>query len=237
MAYLTQMTPNLNEYIRRAVQQALLEEFIDASSLREYGKRAWQHSHLLEEADFLSEEADQGNSQNLAALIKTDQWETPDPQKFHASLTSGKRSEMLTPYSVGELAKMNLFKVKDFNAGFAIKQDGDIVAVHNNTGVSGIGGELMKAAKRNGGVKLDHFDGFLTGFYERLGFKVVSHEPWNDDYAPQGWKYTPVDFLDPQQSVYAQLARATPEEQWPQELHDAKERYEAGKPDVVYRHV
>lgn len=224
----------LDEYLKRVARQALMEEFISPLTIKEYSRRAWQHSHLSE-AGFLTEDAGQPGSENLGDLIKSDQWDPPDPQKFLASLTSGKRSEMLTPYSAGELSKMHLFKAQGSNAGFAIKSDGDIVAVHNNTGVGGIGGELIKAAKRNGGVKLDHFDGFLTGFYERFGFKVVSHEPFNDDYAPQGWKYTPVDFLDPGQSVYAKDARSTPEEHWSPELIDAKQRYEAGKPDVVYR--
>lgn len=227
----------LNEYLKRTAHQVLMEEFISPMRIKEYSRRAWQHGHLSE-ADFLAEDAaGQMGSDDLGSLIKTDQWEQSNPQSFLASLNSGKRSEMLTPYSAGELSKMRLYKVQGFNAGFAVKSDGDIVAVHNNTGVGGIGGELIKAAKRNGGVKLDHFDGFLTGFYERFGFKVASHEPFNDDYAPQGWKYTPIDFLDPTQSVYARQASTTPEEQWPQELVDAKARYEAGKPDVVYRHA
>jgi hypothetical protein len=227
----------IKEYIQRAVQQVLFEQFINTTSLKEYSKRAWQHSHLLEKVDFLSEDEQPESSESLASLIKNDQWEPQNPQKFLTSMFSGSRPEMLTPYSESELANLRLFKVKGFDAGFAVKDDGDIVAVHNNTGIGGVGAQLVKAALRNGGAKLDHFDGFLTGFYERFGFKVVSHEPWNDDYAPSGWKYTPVDFLDPQQSIYAKRARSTPEEEWPQELVDAKERYNAGKPDVVYRHV
>lgn len=226
----------LKEYIYRAAQQALFEEFLDARALKEYNQRAWQHSHFLE-ASFLQEDTNPAGSQSLVALIRADQWENPNSQSFLASLTSGNRSEMLTPYSVGELAKMHLFKIQGYNAGFAIKQDGDIIAVHNNSGVAGIGGELIKAAIKNGGVKLDHFDGFLTGFYNRFGFKMVSKEAWNDDYAPQGWKYTPIDFFDPQQSVYAKEANSIPEEEWSQELLDAKERYETGKPDVIYRHI
>jgi hypothetical protein len=227
----------IKEYIQRAVQQVLFEQFINATSLKEYSKRAWQHSHLLEKVDFLSEDEQPESSESLASLIKNDQWESQNPQKFLASMSIGNHPEALTPYSISELADMRLFKVKGFDAGFAIKKDGEGVALFNNTGVSGVGGHLMKAALRNGAIKTEHFDGFLTGFYERFGFKVVSHEPWNDDYAPSGWKYTPVDFLDPQQSIYAKRARSTPEEEWPQELVDAKERYDSGKPDVVYRHV
>lgn len=235
---MTDSIKQLSEYVKRLAHQTLMEEFISPLRLKEYTRRHWQHQHLTE-SGFLTEDSNgqTPGSDSLISLIKTDQWEEPNPENFLRSLTSGKRSEMLTPYSVGELSKMHLFKVRDYNAGFAIKPDGDIVAVHNNTGVGGIGGELIKAAKRNGGVKLDHFDGFLTGFYERFGFKMISHEPFNDDYAPQGWKYTPVDFFDPQQSVYAKKANAIPEEEWPQELIDAKTRYQAGKPDVVYRHI
>jgi hypothetical protein len=228
-------TNQLKEYFRRLADQVLMEEFLAPKKLQEYNSRFWQHEHLIGEG-FLTEDSAIPN-QNILELIKNDQWEEPDPQSFLKSLTSGKRSEMLTPYSAGDLSKMHLFKVRGFNAGFAVKTDGDIVAVHNNAGVGGIGGELIKAAIRNGGTKLDHFDGFLSGFYEKYGFKVVSHEAFNDDYAPAGWKYTPIDFLDPQQSVYAKQANSIPQEQWPQELIDAKARYDAGKPDVVYRQI
>ncbi len=218
-------------------QLILMEEFIDALGLRECNRRSWQQNQLAEDGIFELLEDKELISSDLLFLIKNNQWEQSNPENFIRSLRSGKRPEMLQPYSAREFDQINLYKVIGFNAGFGIKQDGTIVAVHNNTGIRGIGTELINAAKRNGGTKLDHFDGFLTGFYERLGFKVIKHEPFNDDYAPNDWNYSAIDFFDPQQSVYAKEANKIPKEQWPKELLAAKNRYDAGKPDVVYRHV
>ena len=221
--------------MQKAIQTYLFEEFLEAKNFKKYTQKLWQQEHLAE-ISFVSEDEGSGN-ENLISVIQNDQWESPDPKSFFASLSAGKRPEMLAPYSITELGEMNLFKAKGYNAGFAITQDGSIVAVHNNTGISGVGTELMNAAKRNGGTKGDHFDGFLTGFYKRFGFKVVKHEEWNDDYAPKNWKYTPIDFYDPEQSIYAEKANSIPEAEWPQDLINAKKRYDAGKPDIVYRKV
>lgn len=152
-----------------------------------------------------------------------------------------KQAVMLTPYTPDEFSKMDCYKALDFNAGFCLK-DGDIVSVHNNTPILGLGNVLMQAAIRNGGHKLDHFDGFLSSIYEKAGFKVVGKDAWNDDYAPPGWKYKPIDFFDADQCVYAAEAlelfhKGIPMEEWPTELKDAKERYDAGRPDIIYRNL
>lgn len=86
---------------------------------------------------------------------------------------------------------MKLFKVPNIDAGFALKgmdnpNHKDIVAVHNNSSIDKIGGELMKAAIRNGGTHLDHFDGFLSGFYEKLGFEEIGRDAYNPQYDPDG---------------------------------------------------
>lgn len=83
---------------------------------------------------------------------------------------------MLTPYSVSDLSKMKLFKVPNYNIGFALKKFEDkgyieIVAAHNNEpNIPKIGHELMTSAIKNGGRYLDHFDGYLTSLYDGVGF-------------------------------------------------------------------
>lgn len=97
---------------------------------------------------------------------------------------------MLTDYTPAELSKMKLFKLKNYNIGFALKNFEDkgyseIVAVHNNEPeVKNIGNELIQSAVRNGGHYLDHFDGFLSSLYERNGFVEYKREPYNPEYDP-----------------------------------------------------
>jgi len=111
--------------------------------------------------------------------IKDDRW-THSPEEFLASLSKSRRPEYLTQYSLGELAAMDLYKLEGFDIGFAISSDGDIVAVHNNEpDVKGIGDELIQAAIRKGGYKLDHFDGPLSDYYERNGFIEYHREPYD----------------------------------------------------------
>ena len=84
---------------------------------------------------------------------------------------------------------MNTFQLKDYNIGYAIKPDGDIVSVFNNSNVRGIGKALIQSAIKNGGTKLDHYDGYLSSLYEPLGFKEVERYKWDDQYAPSDWNY------------------------------------------------
>jgi hypothetical protein len=95
----------------------------------------------------------------------------------------------------------------------------------------------MEAAIRNGGSKLDHFDGFLTGFYDSNGFsKIVGSDGWNDEYAPDGWEYEPVNIWDPNTSVYSrELNKHQRMDEVPRELKEKIQSYKAGRPDIIYR--
>ena len=44
----------------------------------------------------------------------------------------------------------------------------------------------MKSAIRNGGRHLDHFDGFLTDFYSKLGFKEYKRDKYDPKYDENG---------------------------------------------------
>ena len=89
--------------------------------------------------------------------------------------------------SADELANARLFRTEN-GSGFAVKPDGDIVALFqsgNETGRIGYG--MIQAAIEAGGKKLDAFDTFLPGIYETAGFRPVARLPWNDEFAPDNW--------------------------------------------------
>lgn len=177
-------------------------------------------------------------------------------QKFVKSLYSGKRSGFLSYYSEKEFESMDLFLVKGESAGFAIKQDGDIVSVHNNSQIKKIAPIFLETAKNNGGTKLDHFDGFLSGLYRSHGFTdVYQVYQWDEQYAPDTWTYDRVNIFNPNTSIYAE-ARVSGEDVTLQDIKnlnkpveiiaednfgvtfippDKINQYIHGRPDVVYR--
>jgi len=89
--------------------------------------------------------------------------------------------------SAEELANARLFRTEN-NSGFAIKPDGDIVAVFQSGNETGsVGYAMIQAAVEAGGRKLDAFDTFLPGIYETAGFKPVARLPWDDEFSPPNW--------------------------------------------------
>jgi hypothetical protein len=128
--------------------------------------------------------------------------------KFRDSLYSGKRPGFLSYYSPEELTRMDLYLLKGHNAGFAIKEGDDIVSVHNNSGLTGLGNKFMRKAKEVGGTRLDHFDGFLSGLYRKHGFTdVYEIYQWDEQYRPEKWNYKPVDVMNSSTSVYAKALK------------------------------
>jgi hypothetical protein len=86
-----------------------------------------------------------------------------------------------------ELADARLFRTDD-GSGFAIKPDGDIVAVFaGQSAARGSGYSMLQAAVAAGGRKLDAFDTYLPKIYETAGFRPVARLPWNDEFAPPNW--------------------------------------------------
>jgi len=224
----------LVEYGQRNDQKLLMESFMNEHEINRYNQRLFEMLSLIEPLDeFITSSV---SKEDVINKLNNNDFDINNNKEFVNSMKSGNRAEFLTPYSDEDLSRMKTFKVKGYNAGFAVKNDGDIVSVHNNTGIGGIGKELIKAAIKNGGKKLDHFDGFLSSFYNSLGFKVVSHDEWNDDYAPAGWKYEPIDPYNPQTSIYAEeLKKYKSFDEFPDELKSVVNRYKEGKPDIIYR--
>lgn len=127
--------------------------------------------------------------------INNDDYVRNDYESFVKEIQRNKRSEFLTPYTAEEFRDTGVqtFQVKGYEIGFALKPipNGgyDIISVHNNTPVRGIGEALIDSAIRLGGRTLDHFDGFLSDFYKKKGFKEIGRYDWNPEYAPKNWNY------------------------------------------------
>ena len=169
-------------------------------------------------------------------------------KRFYESLNSGKRSGFLTYYVEEDLRNMNLYLVKDHSAGFAIKSDGDIVSVHNNSSLKGLANKFLSAAKGAGGSKLDHFDGFLSGLYRKHGFgDVYEVYQWDEEYRPKEWTYDSIDIHNEKTSIYAQAVEKnynvgrnlilSAENGYKIEAAPADKinQYRHGRPDVVFR--
>jgi len=183
--------------------------------------------------DVVNDNSNEGRSERndvIIALQRND-FEN-EPEKFFESYTKSKRVSFLTPYKLSDLKNFKLFKVRGYNIGFGIKPNGDIILVHNNENVLGIGDLLLQEAIEQGGTHLDHFDGYLTGFYRRNGFKLKQNDQFEEEYSPKGWKYERVDIQHPEKSIYAGELTVPYDE-----FIEAKIRYENGKPDVVYRSI
>jgi len=138
--------------------------------------------------NILNETNENKHQQALEFLIKNDL--NTNPEEFFNSLSQSKHSQMLTPYSISDLSRMKLFKIPDMNIGYALKKyenEGykELVAVHNNeSDVSNIGKDLIKSAINNGAEYLDHYDGFLTNFYQLMGFDEISRDKYDPQYDP-----------------------------------------------------
>jgi|GEM_PF-5297189 len=121
------------------------------------------------------------------APLNTQHIITPTPEEFIAARDKTSRPQFLSPYTEQQLSGMKLFKVNNADAGYAIKDDGDLVNVFNNSSISGLGKKIINDAISNGASKLDCYDDFLPKYYNKFGFKEVRREPWNDKYKPAQW--------------------------------------------------
>lgn len=195
------VTEQVRKYARRAYNQKLWESHVISEQYTAYDKRMYDQENLRSLFKLDEKEIDKEKVERVIELIKSDSYENPSPDEFLDSLEKSDKPEMLTPYSTSELGQMSLYKLKDHDIGFALKEftnpvtdkkefgKSEIVAVHNNEpGVGGIGKILMQSAIGNGGCYLDHFDGFLSKLYGDLGFKEYMRYEFNPDYAPKDFE-------------------------------------------------
>lgn len=181
---------NLRNIIRRIIKEETKEKF-ENFKLNEISIAHMMFNHALQETVIrgcLTENIDFDRREDVLRKIMNGEWEYPqNPKSFYRSMNKSKHIKMLTSYSPDELAKMQLFKVDGYNIGFALKtrDDGEleIVAVHNNEPeIKNIGTELVIAAIKNGGCYLDHFSGYLSKFYNELGFEEISRDKFDPQY-------------------------------------------------------
>jgi hypothetical protein len=222
---------NLKTFNQFISSNILLEEStkydkkVDMIMKSQFEKRLFNQLLMM---DVVADELLTESLEQVILLINTNQFEK-DPKDFYDSFMMSKRVSYLTPYSVEELKEFDLYKVKGMNIGFAIK-NGDIILVHNNENVKGIGNLLMRKAIQFGGNKLDHFDGYLTGFYKSIGFKFNQNDFFADEYSANEWSYNPINIDNDKTSIYKNEISVSD-----YEYEIAKERYLSGRPDVVYR--
>jgi hypothetical protein len=118
------------------------------------------------------------------------------PTNFYNSLKSAK-----TILEYGEFVELHdinyyrsckfLLLSKDGQSGLAVTQDGDIVSAFNTVKGRNAIKYLLPLAIKNGGIKLDNFNGALSEFYTQYGFVPKSRLEFNNDVniAPKDWNY------------------------------------------------
>ena len=81
-------------------------------------------------------------------------------------------------------------RIVDVNGGMGIvTASGDMVGLFKyDKSAKGTASSVQKARIKKGGIKLDNFDGYLTKLNKKNGFRVAARIPFNEEYAPEGWK-------------------------------------------------
>jgi len=186
----------------------LIKERVDIHiGQQDYTNRLKKHvaieemfQRTLEESETLPQ--NEKSRQEAILRINNQIWDT-NPIHFKEAIDKSKHREVLTDYSVSELKQMKLFKVLDYDIGYALKKHNgsfsEIVSVFNNEpDIRDMGEILIKSAIQNGGCYLDHFDGFLSDLYSKLGFEEIGRGPYNPKYDKGGIiksKYGEVDVV------------------------------------------
>lgn len=111
-------------------------------------------------------------------------------QSYHddmvATMANHKFAAAVEIKSPEDLATMRTFRTEG-GGGFAIKDDGDVVAVFGNGSEPKSAYSMLQAAVDAGGKKLDAFNTVLPRIYMTVGFKPVARLAWNDEFAPPNW--------------------------------------------------
>ena len=87
-------------------------------------------------------------------------------------------------FNLVEYLKMDTYLSIDGLSGYSIKKDGEIVSLFST--VKRRGNKLINDAIKNGGNKLNCFEGYLTNFYKKAGFVVYDTQSnWNGENCPK----------------------------------------------------
>lgn len=74
----------------------------------------------------------------------------------------------------------------DGGSTVAVTDSGDIISVCKNPNDNMHGKDILAMAVKNGGKKLDSYEG-NHGFYVKCGFEPVSWCEWDDNFKPDDW--------------------------------------------------
>lgn len=118
-------------------------------------------------------------------------FETVTPKRFNCYLKKSRRIEFLTVYPELVLKRWRLMLTLPTRggAGFAITSDNELANLFNNTGIRGLGEDMVWWAIDLGVCKVACFDNFAKAYFENFGFRVVKTLPWDDKFVPANWKY------------------------------------------------
>ena len=124
---------------------------------RDYANRYLLHLAVLKDEDSTLEGL-------VESTLSFEQYKPGDadqklPEYFANVRDNSVHAYYISSHSLDEFKKMKLYKISGIDAGFAIKSDGDIVTVHNNSSRRGLVKPMLEKAIDEGGVTLDHFDG------------------------------------------------------------------------------
>lgn len=115
------------------------------------------------------------------------------PKEFIKALTAAKASVpefdrwRVDIHDEADYAKDKLF-VTQGGSCVAVEPNGNVISVCKNYNEKIRGSVLLDIAVANGGNRLDAFGEGLYNFYTKNGFEPVSWTPFNEQYAPEGWK-------------------------------------------------
>jgi hypothetical protein len=68
-----------------------------------------------------------------------------------------------------------------------MSKEGNLSGLFKDGSNKGVAKTLQDSRVRDGGIKTDNYDGYLTDIYKKNGFRVVSRLAFNEDLAPEGW--------------------------------------------------
>ena len=127
-----------------------------------------------------------------------------DAAEFHkgfAEARQGRYGAFLSDFDESHFAQENVdvYSAFDGKVGAALTRHedgrveiGSLYALEGAPPKAGI--DLLRYLLDEKGVNwLNNFDGPLTDMYEANGFKVDTSDPWNEEYAPDGWDYERFD--------------------------------------------
>jgi hypothetical protein len=169
--------------------QTLDNALVDAETVRLYSKlpvqNKYENYYLNRYIEYSGLGTEKGviAKKTIASVIQHDF--DNSPESFFSSLQVAMKAvhgEYLAPRSLAALCKIQTFKVKGVNAGFALtgiegRTGLEIVSVHNQSGIPGLGTRLMIAAISLKGNYLECFGPYLNGYYGSYQFKSYKEIP------------------------------------------------------------